>query len=186
MSEKNRINRVVTGTGDRGSTGLADGSRVRKCHPRIEALGTADEFNAAIGVLRAHGLPEQQDELLEWLQQRLFDLGAELAMPEQTRLHDDQVTELESRCDVLQAGLPPLREFVLPGGSPAGAWCHYCRTVARRLERRLVRLAEDEPVRDTLLVFCNRLSDLLFMLARGINRSDNPDEPQWQPSRPQE
>jgi cob(I)alamin adenosyltransferase len=177
--DKHRLGRVVTRSGDRGETGLADGSRLPKNSPRIEAIGTVDELNAALGVLCTHDLDESTGATLTWLQQRLFDLGAELAVPGQLFLPADALTELESHCDVLNAELPPLKEFVLPGGSAAGAWCHYCRTLARRAERCLVAVP-DQPAESTALALLNRLSDYLFMLARTLNRAASDDEPQWQ------
>lgn len=182
--EKQRLGRVVTGTGDRGETGLADGSRLSKAHPRILALGGVDELNAALGYLLTlleEGSPHRK--LLTWVQQRLFDLGGQLAMPEFTGITDAHLTELDSQCDLLNADLPPLKEFVLPGGNSAGAWCHYCRTVARRVETDLVRLREADTAPDSGMAFVNRLSDLLFMLARTLNRAENGDEPMWEHER---
>lgn len=181
---KRRLSRIVTGTGDRGETGLADGSRLSKAHPRIVSLGGVDELNAALGYLRTLVAQDREhQQLLAWLQQRLFDLGGQLAMPEFTGITEAHLTELESQCDVLNAALPPLKEFVLPGGSPAGAWCHYCRTVARRVESDLVRLNEDDGAPATAMAFINRLSDLLFMLARTLNRAENGNEPMWEHER---
>lgn len=178
--DKQRLGRVVTRTGDRGETGLADGTRLPKSDPRVIALGGVDELNATLGYLLTllDGDSGHRD-LLTWLQQRLFDLGGQLAMPEFTGLTDEHLVELESQCDVLNAALPPLKEFVLPGGTSAGAWCHYCRTVARRVEIDLVRLREAGDAPDIGLAFVNRLSDLLFMLARTLNRAADGDEPMW-------
>lgn len=183
--DKKRLSRVVTRTGDGGETGLADGTRLSKAHPRILAMGGVDELNAAIGVLVSIlGGDHAHHPLLVWIQHRLFDLGGQLAMPEFTGITEDHLTELESHCDILNAELPPLKEFVLPGGNQAGAWCHYCRTVTRRVETDLTRLNESEPLPSSGPAFINRLSDLLFMLARTLNRADGGDEPMWDHRRP--
>ncbi|CUR44820.1 cob(I)yrinic acid a,c-diamide adenosyltransferase [Alloalcanivorax xenomutans] len=177
--EKTRINRVITRTGDDGHTGLADGSRVAKDHPRIEALGSLDELNSALGVLRAHPLDEDLDRLIENLQQWLFDIGGELAIPATATLTDAELVEIESQADLINAELPPLKEFVLPGGNADAAWCHHCRTVARRAERRLVTLAAEEEVNPVSLAILNRLGDLLFIMARLINLRAETPESQW-------
>lgn len=180
--DKDRISRVVTRSGDKGETGLADGSRLRKDAPRIEALGAVDELNAALGYLCTLLDDDNRHQtLLVWLQQRLFDVGAELAVPGSTSLKGEHLTELDAQCDVLNGELPPLKEFVLPGGTAAGAWCHYCRTLARRAERCLVAV-DDLHESAVSLPFLNRLSDLFFMLARVINRDAGEGEPQWQPT----
>ena len=180
MNDKTRINRVITRSGDNGETGLADGSRLAKDNPVIEALGALDELNAAIGVLRARQLPTG-DALLEIIQQRLFELGAELAVPGKISLADDDTTELERAADKLLAPLPPLQEFVLPGGNDSAAWCHYCRTLARRCERRLVSASHSADINPASLRYLNRLSDLLFVLARHLNLDAGTGETQWLP-----
>lgn len=178
MTDKNRISRVVTRSGDRGDTGLADGSRVRKDAPRIEAMGELDELSAALGVLAGQVEPQHR-ALLEAIQQCLFEAGAELALPGQRRLAEDDLAVLDDAAARLNDALPALREFLLPGGAPAAAWCHYCRTLARRAERRVVVLAKElSPV---MLQFMNRLSDVLFILARTLNREAGVPEPLWQP-----
>lgn len=177
--EKTRINRVITRSGDNGQTGLADGSRVAKFHPRIEALGDLDEFNSALGVLRARALSADMDALLERLQHLLFDLGGELAVPGSVTLTEADLVEIESQADTLNAELEPLEEFVLPGGHPDAAWCHHCRTLARRAERRLVLLADQEATNPISQAVINRASDLLFVMARVINLRAETDEPQW-------
>jgi cob(I)alamin adenosyltransferase len=139
-NDKTRINRVITRTGDRGDTGLADGSRVSKRHPRIQVLGELDELNSGMGVLRARSLDADLDTVLGLAQQLLFDIGGELAIPGHRVIDDHDLVELESRADTFNAELPPLKEFVLPGGHPDAAWCHHCRTVARRTERHFVAL----------------------------------------------
>jgi cob(I)alamin adenosyltransferase len=180
MTEKNRISRVVTRTGDSGETGLADGSRWPKDAPVIVALGELDELNAMIGVLRSQ-LGADQFPLLDTVQQRLFDLGAELAVPGTSRLTDADVEEIESAVAQLNEQLPPLREFVLPGGHPDAAFCHLCRTVARRAERALVAAGHGQPHSAVSLRWLNRLSDFLFVLARTLNRVNTSAEPQWRP-----
>ena len=183
MTDKTRINRVITRTGDKGDTGLADGSRVSKHHPRIMALGELDELNSSLGVLRTHGLDEDMDSLLAALQQRLFDIGGELAIPGRVVIDDHDLVEVESQADTLNAELPPLKEFVLPGGHPAAAWCHHCRTVARRVERQLVTMRHDDEdaINPVSLALVNRLSDLLFVMARLINQRNEHPETLWQP-----
>lgn len=176
---KTRINRVITRGGDRGLTGLADGSRVRKDDARIEALGEVDELNSALGVLRARHLDADLDAILDGVQQRLLDLGGELAVPGTATLVEADVRALEAPAETLNAELPPLREFVLPGGHPDAAWGHHCRTLARRVERRLVHLDERAAVNPLSLAMINRLSDLLFIMARVINRRTDTPEPQW-------
>ncbi|MCU5787319.1 cob(I)yrinic acid a,c-diamide adenosyltransferase [Alloalcanivorax marinus] len=178
---KTRINRVITRSGDDGRTGLADGSRVAKNHPRIQALGTLDELNSALGVLRARGLDADLDGLLENLQQLLFDLGGELAVPGTHTLTEEDLVEVESQADTLNAELPPLEEFVLPGGHPDAAWCHHCRTLARRAERDLVALSagDEDSVNPVSRAVLNRLGDLLFVMARLINQRTDTAEPQW-------
>lgn len=178
---KTRINRVITRSGDDGRTGLADGSRVAKDHPRIHALGTLDELNSALGVLRARRLDADLDGLLENLQHLLFDLGGELAVPGTHTLTDQDLVEVESQADTLNAELPPLEEFVLPGGHPDAAWCHHCRTLARRAERDLLTLAagDEDSVNPVSRAVLNRLGDLLFVMARLINQRTDTAEPQW-------
>lgn len=176
---KTRINRVITRSGDDGLTGLADGSRVSKDHARIEALGDVDELNSALGVLRARGLDPDMDDLLNSLQQLLFDIGGELAIPGSETVSEADLVEVESQADALNAELEPLEEFVLPGGHPDAAWCHHCRTVARRAERHLVHLNEHQPVNPESRAVINRVSDLLFVMARVINLRTDTAEPQW-------
>jgi cob(I)alamin adenosyltransferase len=179
------LTRIYTKLGDSGETHLGDMSRVPKTHPRIEAYGDVDELNSQIGVtLHAEGLPEQYASWLRHVQNDLFDVGADLSVPEsdegreRLRVRPEQVTWLEERCDEVNADLPKLTSFLLPGGSPAAAHLHVCRTVCRRAERRalLVDGANPEVVR-----YLNRLSDLLFILSRGANRGGA--EPLWEPGR---
>jgi len=167
--------RIYTRTGDRGETGLIGGTRVPKDHPRVEAYGAVDELNAHLGVVRAQIADAELGALVDEIQHRLFDLGAELAAPAgaaggASPIGDAAVTALERAIDAYQAALPPLREFILPGGAPLAASLHVARTVCRRAERRVVTLARAETVRPDLLRYLNRLSDLLFVLARVANR----------------
>ncbi len=175
------LTKIYTRLGDSGETHLGDMSRVPKTHPRIEAYGEIDELNSHLGVaLNTPGLPDAYAEWLVRVQNDLFDLGADLSVPggdpDRLRATAEQVAWLEERCDEVNAELEPLRSFLLPGGSPAAAQLHVCRTVCRRAERRalLVEDANPEVVR-----YLNRLSDLLFILARGANAGG--DEPLWQP-----
>ncbi len=179
------LTRIYTKLGDQGETHLGDMSRVPKTHPRIEAYGEIDELNAHIGVtLNTQGLPDSYAGWLRHIQNDLFDLGADLSVPEsdesreRLRVDAHQITWLEERCDEVNDTLGKLRSFVLPGGSPAAAALHVCRTVCRRAERRalLVENANPEVVR-----YLNRLSDLLFILSRGANAASGDDEPLWTP-----
>lgn len=180
--DKHRISRVTTGTGDGGESGLADGSRHPKHAPVFAAMGDLDELNAALGVLRSHPLPADLDARLDDVQQRLFDLGAELAVPGLVRLSPDDTTALEQHVNMLNDELPPLKEFVLPGGTPAAAWCHMTRTIARRAERHLVQLHHSTPQNPASIAYLNRLSDLLFVLARALNLRHGHPETLWRNS----
>jgi cob(I)alamin adenosyltransferase len=169
-----RIDRVVTRGGDGGETSLGDGTRVRKDSTRIEAIGEVDEANAAIGLLRLHLSAEPEvDAMLARVQNDLFDLGADLCVPgeggERLRLPDAPAGRLESETQAMNAGLPALTSFILPGGTPAAAHAHLARTVVRRAERAIARLADAEPVNPALPRYLNRLSDLLFVLGRRLN-----------------
>lgn len=178
-TDKHRISRVTTRTGDGGESGLADGSRHRKDAPVFAAMGDLDELNAALGVLRSHALPADLDAPLDEVQQRLFDLGAELAVPGMLRLTDGDPETLEHHVNALNDELPPLKEFVLPGGTPAAAWCHMTRTIARRAERQLVHLHHTVPQNPASIAYLNRLSDLLFVLARALNLRHGHPETLW-------
>ena len=163
----NRLSRIYTRTGDDGTTGLGDGSRIRKDAARVEAYGTVDELNCTIGVLLAvSGLPQKVTACLTEVQHELFDLGGELCIPGHRAITAQQVLRLETELDEFNDVLPPLQEFVLPGGSAAAAACHVARSVARRAERRVWTLAAQEPVGPDVTKYLNRLSDLLFVLAR--------------------
>jgi cob(I)alamin adenosyltransferase len=177
----NRLSRIYTRTGDKGTTGLGDGRRVPKESARIEAIGTVDEVNCLIGALAAQQIPPALRETLIWIQHRLFDLGGELAVPGQPLLTAAATTELERQLDRLNSELPPLKEFILPGGTLPAAGCHHARAVCRRSERRLLQLRHQvgEEVNDEAVRFLNRLSDLLFVMARTLARLDGGSEVLW-------
>ena len=180
------LTRIYTRLGDGGETHLGDMSRVPKTHPRIEAYGTIDELNAQIGVaLTIDDMPEGYDEWLAHVQNDLFDVGADIAAPEdpeatreRLRVLPEQTTWLEERCDEVNATLAPLKSFVLPGGTQAAAHLHVCRTVCRRAERAAIACGDE--VSAEVVRYLNRLSDLLFILSRGANDGD---EPLWEPGR---
>jgi cob(I)alamin adenosyltransferase len=180
----NRLSKIVTRTGDDGSTGLADGTRVRKDSARIEACGTVDELNSALGLLLAcEGLPAPIAAQLLEIQHDLFDLGGELAIPGSVVIHAQQVAGLEALVESWNAELPPLREFVLPGGGVAAATCHLARAICRRAERRCWALSRAEPLGPQGLRYLNRLSDLLFVLARVLARRATGSEVMWRRDR---
>jgi len=174
-----RLTNIVTRTGDDGTTGLADGRRLPKHAPRIETLGAVDELNSHVGVLLTEPLPDAVRSLLVNIQNDLFDLGAELAWPEQVQVSGAHLARLDQAIAEHNALLPPLREFVLPGGCRAAAQAHVCRSVCRRAERRLAELMDAELLAPRLLHYLNRLSDLLFVLARTLNRAAGDPEPTW-------
>lgn len=176
----NRLSKISTRTGDDGSTGLGDGSRTGKESLRIEAMGEVDELNSQIGVLLAEALPEQLGRQLVLVQHDLFDLGGELCIPGSTMLHPERVAALDALLQELNAELSPLKEFILPGGSRQAALAHVARTVCRRAERRLVALKQQEEVSDNALRYLNRLSDLLFVMARTLNRDAGRSDVLWQ------
>lgn len=178
-----RLSKIYTRTGDDGSTGLGDGSRVKKTSERIEAIGAVDELNSVIGVLLVHEIPPNLRSMLTDIQHELFDLGGELSIPGQTTLSDDQVRRLESALDGLNENLSPLKEFILPGGSEAAALCHVARTVCRRAERRVVRLGETEKTNPATARYLNRLSDLLFVVARVLNVHAGRADVLWKPGK---
>ncbi len=166
----NRLSKIYTRTGDDGTTGLGDGSRIAKDHLRIEAIGCVDELNCLIGQLLVHKLPEPDQATLTTVQHSLFDVGGELCLPGQLVITADRVMFLESVLDELNSGLEPLKEFILPGGCAAAATCHHARSVCRRAERRVYSLGKAEPVNEVTLQYLNRLSDLLFVMARHLNK----------------
>ena len=175
----NRLSKIVTRTGDDGSTGLADGGRVPKESLRIEASGTVDELNSALGMVLACELPPAMAAQLLEIQHDLFDLGGELAIPGSVVIHARQVETLESLVEGWNADLPPLREFVLPGGGAAAANCHLARSICRRAERRCWALSRSEAIGPQALRYLNRLSDLLFVLARVLARRAAGSEVMW-------
>ncbi len=175
----NRLSKIYTRTGDDGSTGLGDGSRTPKDALRVEAYGTVDELNSAIGVVLACELPDGVREALSAIQHQLFDLGGELCIPGHAAIHGTDIDRLEQRLDGFNADLPPLKEFILPGGGMAAAQCHLARTIARRAERRTVTLARAEAVRPEAVRYLNRLSDLLFVIARVLARASGHGEVLW-------
>lgn len=182
------MTRIYTRAGDGGETSLGDGSRVRKTDPRIEAYGTVDEVNSLLGLALAGPLPEEFRPWLEEVQNDLFDLGADLSVPlederERLRVTEAQVQRLEELCDGVNESLEPLKSFVLPGGSEASARLHVARAACRRAERLAVALAEDASVSAVALSYLNRLSDLLFILARAANAEAGVPEPLWKPGK---
>jgi cob(I)alamin adenosyltransferase len=180
-----RLSKIYTRTGDDGSTGLGDGVRVAKHSARIEALGAIDELNSQLGVLLAEpDLPAATTALLTRIQHELFELGGELSIPNYTRITPEMTTRLEQELDALNAPLPPLKEFILPGGSRPAALCHVARAVCRRTERRLAALARQEAVSPAALMYLNRLSDLLFVLCRAINQDLGVPDVMWVPHQP--
>lgn len=179
-----RLSKIYTRTGDDGTTGLGDGTRVPKDHPRVEAYGTVDELNSALGVALATALPGEVRDALARIQHELFDLGGELCIPGREAIVEEQVARLEQTLDKFNASLPPLKEFVLPGGSQGAALLHLARTVCRRAERRVMRLARTDPVNPLAIKYLNRLSDLLFVAARYVNAADRVPETLWRPSTP--
>jgi len=175
----NRLSKIYTRTGDKGTTGLGDGSRVEKDNLRVEAFGTVDELNSTVGLVLAAKLPAGIQSILNRVQHELFDLGGELCMPGTTLIPGSYVDSLEADLDNLNENLPPLKDFILPGGSEAAARCHLARTICRRAERRVVTLARDEAVNEFTIRYLNRLSDFLFVAARVLARADGSSEVLW-------
>ena len=168
----NRLTQIATRTGDDGTTGLGDGTRVPKDHLRVQTMGEVDELNSTLGVLLAEPLPEEMRELLLTIQHELFNLGGELSIPGYTLLKSQAVARLDEALARYNAQLPRLKEFILPGGTRSAALAHVSRTVARRAERALVALAAHEAVNEAPRQYLNRLSDLMFVLARVLNRAN--------------
>ena len=182
----NRLSKIYTRTGDKGTTGLGDGSRVPKDAARVEAYGTVDETNSALGVALATGtLPDPVAACLVEIQHDLFELGGELCIPGHAAITQAHIERLETALDNFNADLPALKEFILPGGGPAAAALHLARTIARRAERRVVSLMDqtEEDVREEALRYLNRLSDLLFVVARVAARAENGSETLWNRAR---
>jgi cob(I)alamin adenosyltransferase len=181
----NRLSKIYTRTGDAGTTGLGNGQRVSKNNQRVHAMGDVDELNAALGLLLCEALPEDVRELLTGVQHDLFDLGGELCIPEMSLITAHHVERLEQALDRFNEPLEPLKDFILPGGTRAAALTHLARTVCRRAERVVVALGEcaEEPVREAPRQYLNRLSDLLFVLARVLNRAGGSGDVLWQKGR---
>jgi cob(I)alamin adenosyltransferase len=180
----NRLSRIYTRTGDDGSTGLGDGQRVRKDHARVEAYGTVDEANSAIGmVLGVPGIPAEVSGCLTSVQHDLFDLGGELCIPGTSVITAEHTGRLERSLDAFNEPLPSLKEFILPGGGPAASACHLARTIVRRAERRVWTLAHAEAVNPEVPKYLNRLSDLLFVVARVLARHETGTEVLWRHDR---
>jgi cob(I)alamin adenosyltransferase len=183
----NRLTQIATRTGDDGTTGLGDGQRVPKDHLRVQAMGDVDELNSQLGVLLAEPLPDDVRELLVVIQHELFNLGGELSVPGFELLKADAVLHLDNALAHHNAALPRLKEFILPAGTRSAAIAHVCRTVARRAERAVVALAAQEKVNEAPRQYLNRLSDLLFVLARVLNRANldglGGDDVYWQSER---
>ncbi len=186
------LSRIYTRSGDKGETGLGDGTRVSKDHQRVAAYGSVDELNAVLGLLTSHCPQAAEIELVRSIQNDLFDVGADLCLPQSAdekpgahlRIRAEQAERLEKAIDRLNAHLTPLRSFIIPGGQGAAAWCHLARTVCRRAEREVVALAHRETVNPQVIVYLNRLSDLLFVLARIYNNNGH-DDILWQPGQTQ-
>ena len=179
----NRLSKIYTRTGDEGTTGLGDGSRVRKDDLRVEAYGEVDELNSVIGLLAAGDSPAPVPARLADVQHDLFDLGGELCIPGHKVLKSERVEALEAWLDEMNEGLEPLAEFILPGGSEAAALCHIARTVCRRAERRVSTLRLENECSVEALTYLNRLSDLLFVLARWLNKSAGVNDVLWDRAR---
>ncbi len=176
----NRLSKIYTKTGDDGTTGLGDGQRVAKDSARVEAYGTVDEANSAIGVVLAFDtVPYELRRCLTEVQHDLFELGGELCIPGHVAVSDDFIQRLERNLDDFNKDLPPLKDFILPGGGQAAAACHVARTIVRRAERRSKTLADVETVRSEVLRYLNRLSDLLFVVARVLSRIESGEEVLW-------
>jgi cob(I)alamin adenosyltransferase len=178
-----RLSKIATRTGDGGETGLGDGSRLSKDSARVRALGDIDELSSAIGLVLAEDVPPAMREALAEVQQHLFDLGGEISIPGHALLAPEKVAHLDRQLEAWNAGLAPLKEFILPGGSRAAAAAHLARTVCRRAERSLVALGRAEPVTDSARQYLNRLSDLLFVAARALNRHAGRTDVQWRHER---
>jgi len=178
-----RLSKITTRTGDGGETGLGDGSRTRKDSARVAALGDIDELNSAIGVLLAEPLPENIQGILQSVQHELFDLGGDVSIPGRATMTGGQVRRLESLLEEFNARLAPLKDFILPGGTRSAALAHVARTVCRRAERSLVALSFTEEVDDPARIYLNRLSDLLFVLGRVLNREGGRGDVLWQQAR---
>lgn len=179
----NRLSKIYTRTGDKGSTGMADGSRIEKDSPRIAAMGDIDELNSVIGVVISECEDGEVREMLVTIQHDLFNLGAQLSMPEYQQITEQRVSWLEQCLDRMNEELSPLKEFILPGGGKAAAHCHLARAMCRRAERTIVSLARESEISEQVLAYINRLSDLLFVGCRVLSREAGAQEVYWQSSR---
>ena len=179
----NRLSKIYTRTGDEGTTGLGDGTRVSKTHPRVEAFGTVDELNSLLGMILAHDLPQAVRDCLVAVQHDLFDLGGELSVPGYQTIEKSYVERLERILDEFNNELPALKEFILPAGGIATSTCHLARAVGRRAERCTVHLNNEESINPSIIAYLNRLSDLLFVIARVLARFENGEEVCWQPGK---
>ncbi len=178
-----RLSKIYTRTGDDGTTGLGDGGRVKKTSPRVEAMGAVDELNSIIGILLTQDVPKDIRTPLTDIQHELFDLGGELSIPGRSVITETQIERLETILDELNAELSPLKEFILPGGNQASAMCHLARAVCRRAERRTHALGEAEKINAAAVKYLNRLSDLLFVMARILNSRAGRGDVLWQPGK---
>ena len=181
----NRLTQIATRTGDQGTTGLGDNTRVSKHHLRVHAMGDVDELNSHIGLLLCEELPAEVRTLLVEIQHQLFNLGGELSIPGYELLKPEAVLALDQALATYNEQLPRLQEFILPAGSRAASQAHVCRTVARRAERALVALGNEEAIKEAPRQYLNRLSDLMFVLARVLNRMNGGDDVYWKSERMQ-
>ena len=175
----NRLTKIYTRTGDSGETGLGDGSRITKTAPRVEAMGNADELNSVLGILIVEPLPETITECLINVQHTLFDIGGELSIPGHTLVKPNKIVYVEHTLDQLNKDLPPLKDFILPGGTKSAAICHLARSVCRRLERSLFAVDDQQSVSTVTQQYINRLSDLLFVIARTLNQETGKPDVLW-------
>ena len=175
----NRLSKIYTRTGDDGTTGLGDGSRVAKDSLRVDAMGDVDELNSVIGLMITEGVPDVLQDNLTQIQHDLFNLGGEICIPDYVILQKERIDDLEEAIDTLNDDLEPLKEFILPGGTKAASYCHLARTVCRRAERKLITLNRSEPVTAISLQYLNRLSDLLFVMCRIINKEAGVADVLW-------
>ena len=179
----NRLSKIYTRTGDNGTTGLGDGSRINKDSLRVDAMGDVDELNSVIGMMMTEAVPEILVETLTQIQHDLFNLGGEICIPGYVILQQSRIDDLEEAIDTLNDDLAPLKEFILPGGTKTAAYCHLARTVCRRAERKLIELHRSEAVTDISLKYLNRLSDLLFVMCRTINKEAGVSDVLWKNER---
>ena len=178
-----RLTKIYTRTGDHGTTGLGDGTRISKTSHRVEAMGQVDELNSLLGLMMTEYLPPNIQYFLTDVQHSLFDLGGELCLPGHIMIKPEKVQELENMLDALNDELDPLEEFILPGGVKSASICHVARSVCRRVERTLFSVNDDEKISDEVLQYINRLSDLLFVMARFLNKAEGKSDVLWKPAK---